>query len=87
MSLRENLMVSKHALEIIDRDLKDNKEKILVTQILNNYYTRGLLWEIDHETSQGVTDETIAVTELIVLTNCLRNLHCETKTQNGSLEK
>lgn len=75
MSLRENLMVSKHALEIIDRDLKDNKEKILVTQILNNYYVRGLLWEMDHETSQGVTDETIAVTELIVLTNCLRKLN------------
>ena len=86
MSLSENLMVSKHALEIIDRDLKDNKEKILVTQILNNYYTRGLLWEIDHQTSQGVTDETIAVTELIVLTNCLRNLHCETKEKEGSLK-
>lgn len=84
MSLREDLRCSTHALEIIDRDLKDNKEKILVTQILNNYYDRGLLWEMDLENQRGVNDETIAVTELIVLTNCLRELHCGTKTQNGS---
>lgn len=69
MSVPENLLISKRAMEIIDRDLKDQEEKQLVTQILNNYFVRGLLW------CNNETDEVIAVTELIVLTNCLRNLH------------
>jgi hypothetical protein len=64
-----------HVLEIIHRDLKDNKERILVAQIMHNYYVRGLLWGEDETTRQGVTDSTIAVTELVVLTNCLRNLN------------
>ena len=86
MSLYENLRISKQALEIIDRDLKDNEEKKLVAQILNNYYVRGLLlvditeYQQEHE---NITDETIAVTELVVLTNCLRKLHCNTKRGDG----
>lgn len=69
MSTSQNLRISKHAMEIIERDLKDPEERQLVTQILNNYFVRGLLWWEDE------LDEVIAVTELIVLTNCLRNLH------------
>lgn len=81
----ENIKISLEAFEIINRDLKDNEEKKLVAQILNNYYVRGLLWEEDERYKRsGITDETIAVTELIVLTNCLRKLHCGTKEADGN---
>ena len=53
---------------IINESRLDPNEKYLVAQILQNYYTRGLLWHDE----QNSTDETIAVTELIVLANCLR---------------
>lgn len=80
MSIIENCQVSTRALEIIDRDLKNPEEKKLVAQILNNYYTRGLLWEVNDRDIYGVNDEVVAVTELIVLTNCLRGLF---ERQNG----
>lgn len=86
MSLSEDLRITTNALEIIDRDLKDNEEKKLVAQILNNYYTRGLLWDMeDGYKYSEPTDETIAVTELIVLTNCLRKLHCGTVEKERQL--
>lgn len=72
-----------HVLEIIRNSSLTKEEKKLVAQIMHNYYVRGLLWFDDDDngyTRNGVTDSTIAVTELIVLTNCLRNL------QKGDLE-
>ena len=79
MSLFETPRISLHAFEIIHRDLKDNDERILVAQILNNYYTRGLLWDED----SGTDSETIALTELIVMTNCLRKIQCATKEKES----
>ena len=66
-----------HVLETIDKSSLIKEEKKLVAQIMHNYYVRGLLYfddEDDGYTRGGVTDSTIAVTELIVLTNCLRNI-------------
>lgn len=66
-----------HVLEIIERSSLSDEEKKLVAQIVDNYYVRGLLWYDDNDdgyTRHGVTDSTIAVTELIVLTNCLRKI-------------
>lgn len=66
-----------HVLETIHRSSLTQEEKKLVAQIMHNYYVRGMLWFDDDDngyTRNGVTDSTIAVTELIVLTNCLRNL-------------
>lgn len=66
-----------HVLETIDRSSLTKEEKKLVAQIMHNYYIRGLLWFDDEDngyTRNGVTDSTIAVTELIVLTNCLRKI-------------
>jgi len=74
-----------HVLEIIHNGLKDNEERKLVAQIMHNYYIRGLLWwddEDDGFSRQGVTDSTIAVTELVVLTNCLRSLHDKTVSKS-----
>lgn len=66
-----------HVLETIDRSSLSKEEKKLVAQIMHNYYVRGLLWFDDDDngyTRNGVTDSTIAVTELVVLTNCLRKI-------------
>lgn len=79
--MSELLDLPTHVLEIIHRDLKDNKERILVAQIMHNYYVRGLLWDEDETTRNGVTDSIIAVTELIVMTNCLREIHKPTQSQ------
>lgn len=71
-----------HVLETIHASSLSNEEKILVAQIMHNYYVRGLLWfdeDDDGFTRNGVTDSTIAVTELIVLTNCLRSLQTKEK--------
>ena len=76
--MSELLELPTHVLEIIDRSSLSKEEKRLVAQITHNYYVRGLLWYDDDDngyTRGGVTDSTIAVTELIVLTNCLRELN------------
>lgn len=73
----ELLELPTHVLEIIDQSSLSKEEKKLVAQIMHNYYVRGLLWFDEHEeyySRHGVTDSTIAVTELIVLTNCLRKI-------------
>ena len=61
-------ITGRESMDIIEESKLDPAEKYYVAQILQNYYTRGLLWHDD----QNSTDETIAVTELIVLANCLR---------------
>ena len=86
MSLYDDIVISKNALEIIDRSSLANEEKILVAQILNNYYTRGLLWQMDSDDYTNISDETIAVTELIVLVNCLKKMYQTTVEKEGSLK-
>ena len=71
---------SKRAVNIVERDLKDPEERELVLQILNNYHLRGL---VDITTSDYVvSDEVVAVTELVVLTNCLRALYEKRKLES-----
>ena len=79
-----------HVLETIDKSSLIKEEKKLVAQIMHNYYVRGLLWfddEDDGYTRGGVTDSTIAVTELIVLTNCLRNIQQDGSSDLSGNEK
>lgn len=73
-----------HVLEIIEASSLTKEEKKLVAQIMHNYYVRGMLWFDDDDngyTRNGVTDSTIAVTELIVLTNCLRKIQSGDKDE------
>lgn len=60
--------MTQNAQEILNKSSLDEQEKALVSQIVENFYTRGLLWHGE------TTDETIATTECVVLTNCLRKL-------------
>lgn len=70
---------SKRVMNIVERDLKDPEEQELVLQILNNYHLRGL---VGITTSDYVVfDEVVAVTELIVLTDCLRALYEKRKLE------
>jgi hypothetical protein len=71
--------LSENAADIINRSSLDEQEKALVFQIIKNYHIRGLLWKGDDR------DETIATTECIVLTNCLRKLWQERQSQGNMI--
>ena len=70
--------MSEESQRIINESHLDNEEKRLVQQIIDNMFTRGLLWY------ENQTDITIATTECVVLTNCLRNLWQE--RQKGGIQ-
>jgi hypothetical protein len=75
--MSELLDLPEHITQIIEESKLTPAEKILVAQIMHNYYFRGLLWYDEDDAGyarNGVTDSTIAVTELIVFANCLKKL-------------
>lgn len=71
--------MSKEVQRILNDSSLDNEEKNLVSQIIDNFYIRGLIIDSDS------LDETIATTECIVLTNCLRRLWQERQDKGNPI--